>query len=49
MKEQKGLILSTKSKMAKYLGALVTYYSTGNVMETLNTDKIPSKQLKFNQ
>jgi len=32
MKERKGLILNTKSEMAKYLGALVTYYDTGNVM-----------------
>jgi hypothetical protein len=28
MKERKGLILNTKSKMAKYLGTLVTYYYT---------------------
>jgi hypothetical protein len=28
MKEQKGPILSAKSKMAKYLGTLVTYYDT---------------------
>jgi hypothetical protein len=35
--------------MAKYLGALVTYYSIGNVMETLSTDKVTSKQLDFNR
>jgi hypothetical protein len=32
MKERKGLILNTKSKMAKYLGALVTYYDTKSVI-----------------
>jgi hypothetical protein len=48
MKEQKGLILSTKSEMAKYLGTLITYYNTGIVMEILCTDKVTSKQLDFN-
>jgi hypothetical protein len=46
--ERKGPILSTKTEMAKYLGALVTYYGIGSVMETLNTDKVASKQLDFN-
>jgi hypothetical protein len=32
MKEQKGLILSAKFEMAKYLGALVTYYGTKSVI-----------------
>jgi hypothetical protein len=49
MKEQKGSILDRKSKMAKYLSALVTCYGMGNVMETLSIDKIMSKQLDFNQ
>jgi hypothetical protein len=31
-KEQKGLILSTKFEMAKYLSALVTYYGTKSVI-----------------
>jgi hypothetical protein len=48
MKEGKGLILSAKSEMAKYLGALVTYYGTGSVMETLSIDKVTSKQPDFN-
>jgi hypothetical protein len=48
MKERKSSISSAKSKMAKYLGTLITYYSTGNVMETLNTDKVTSKQPNFN-
>jgi translation initiation factor 2 beta subunit (eIF-2beta)/eIF-5 len=43
MKEQKGLILDIKSKMAKYLNALVTCYDIGSVMETLSIDKIISK------
>jgi hypothetical protein len=37
------------SKEAKYLGALVTYYDTGSVMETLSTDKVTSKQPDFNR
>jgi hypothetical protein len=49
MKERKGPILSAKSEMAKYLGALVTYYGTGSVMETLSTDKVTSKQPDFNR
>jgi hypothetical protein len=49
MKEQKGQILSTKSKMAKYLGILVTYYGIESVMESLNIDKVTSKQLDFNR
>jgi hypothetical protein len=48
MKKQKGLILSTKSKMAKYLGALITCYNTKSIVETLNIDKVTSKQLDFN-
>jgi len=48
MKEQKGLILSAKFEMAKYLGTLVTYYDIGSVMETLSTNKVASKQPKFN-
>ncbi len=48
MKEQKGLILSTKSKMAKYLGALITCYDTESIVETLNINKVTSKQLDFN-
>jgi len=48
MKERKGSILSAKFEMAKYLGALVTYYDTGSVMETLSTDKVTSKQPDFN-
>jgi hypothetical protein len=35
--------------MAKYLGTLVTYYSTRSVMETLSTNKVTSKQLDFNR
>jgi len=34
--------------MAKYLGTLITYYDTGNVMEILSIDKVTSKQLDFN-
>jgi hypothetical protein len=49
MKERKGPILSAKSEMAKYLGTLITYYGTGSVMETLNTDKVTSKQSDFNR
>jgi hypothetical protein len=49
MKERKGPILSAKSEMAKYLGALVTYYDTGSVMETLSIDKVTSKQPDFNR
>jgi hypothetical protein len=48
MKERKGLILSAKSEMAKYLGTLATYYDIGSVMETLSTNKVASKQPKFN-
>jgi hypothetical protein len=33
MKGWKGSILNAKSKMAKYLGALVTYYGIRNVMK----------------
>jgi hypothetical protein len=49
MQKQKGPILSTKSEMAKYLSTLVTYYGTKSVMETLNIDKVTSKQLDFNR
>ncbi len=49
MKERKGPILSKKFEMAKYLGALVIYYGTGSVMETLSTNKVTSKQPDFNQ
>jgi hypothetical protein len=49
MKEWKGPILSAKSEMAKYLGALITYYSIGSVMETLCTNNVTSKQLDFNR
>jgi hypothetical protein len=49
MKERKGLILSGKSEMAKYLGALVTYYGIRSVMETLSTEKVTSKQPDFNR
>ncbi len=48
MKKQKGPILSTKFKMAKYLGTFVTYYDIKSVMETLNIDKVTSKQSDFN-
>ncbi len=47
--KQKGLILNAKSKMAKYLGTLLTYYGIESVMETLNTNKVTSKQLDFNR
>jgi hypothetical protein len=43
MKKRKGSILSTKSKMVKYLGALVTYYGIESFMETLSTYKVTSK------
>ncbi len=48
MKEWKGLILNAMSEMAKYLGTLTTYYDIGSVMETLSTNKVASKQPKFN-
>jgi len=49
LKKQKGPILNTKFEMAKYLGALVTYYGTTSVMETLSTNKVTSKQLDSNR
>jgi hypothetical protein len=49
MKEWKGSILNAKSETVEYLSALVTYYSTKSVMETLSTNKVISKQPDFNR